>query len=130
MHGQVRGGSETILLLEDDISVLKMGRTILQDCGYRVLEAASGEAALEVWQQHQGAVDLLLADMIMPQGLSGIELGQQLAAQKPGLKILFTSGYNVSDLDTDFIRAGGATFLQKPYTRFTLAHAVRERLDR
>jgi two-component system cell cycle sensor histidine kinase/response regulator CckA len=128
--GDVRGGKETILLVEDEPSVLKMGRIILQDCGYQVLDAASGVEALEIWQKHPGAVDLLLTDMVMPKGISGIELAQKLIAQKPGLKVLFTSGYNVSDLDTDFIRNGGGSFLQKPFTRFTLAKAVREWLDK
>jgi CheY-like chemotaxis protein len=127
---QVRGGSEAILLVEDDAAVLKMGRIILQDCGYRVLEAASGAEALEVWQRNPDAIDLLLTDLVMPQGLSGIELAQRLLAQKPGLKIIFTSGYNVSDMDTDFVSEGGGAFLQKPYTRSTLAQAVRESLDK
>ncbi len=126
----ILGGSETILLVEDETSVLKLGRIILQDLGYQVLEAVSGVEALEVWQRHQQPIHLLLTDMVMPQDISGIDLAHKLLAQKPDLKILFTSGYNVSDLDTDFIRQGGGNFLQKPYTRSTLAKAVREQLDR
>ena len=127
---QVRGGGETILIVEDDVSVLKMGRIILHDCGYKVLEAGSGIEALDVWQKHQGSIDLLLTDMVMPQGMSGIELAQKLSALKPQLKVIFTSGYSVGDLDTEFIRHGGGYFLQKPYTRTTLAKAVREWLDK
>ena len=126
----VSGGAETILLVEDEESVLAMGKMILEDCGYRVLEALSGVKALDVFQQHETKIDLLLTDMIMPQGLSGIELAQKLIATKPQLKVIFTSGYNVSDMDADFIHAGGGTFVQKPYTRSTLAKAVRESLDR
>jgi CheY-like chemotaxis protein len=126
----VRGGSETILLVEDESSVLKMGRIILQDLGYQVLEAATGNEAIDVWQKNQGSVHLLLTDMVMPEEMSGIDLAQKLRAQRPELKILFTSGYSVGDLDTDFIRQGGGAFLQKPYTRFTLAKAVRESLDK
>ncbi len=126
----VRGGNETILLVEDESSVLKMGRIILQDLGYQVLEAATGAEAMEVWQKSKGSVHLLLTDMVMPEEMSGIDLAQKLRTQHPELKILFTSGYSVGDLDTDFIRHGGGSFLQKPYTRFTLAKAVRESLDK
>jgi FixJ family two-component response regulator len=66
----------------------------------------------------------------MPQGLSGVDLAKKLLAEKPALKIIYTSGYNVNYLDTQFIRNGGGVFLQKPYTRSTLAQAVRDCLDR
>jgi signal transduction histidine kinase/ActR/RegA family two-component response regulator/HAMP domain-containing protein len=130
MLAQIRGGGETILLVEDDASVLKLGRVILQDCGYKVVEAGSGVEALDLWQKHPAPIDLLLTDMVMPQGMSGIDLAQKLLVLKPGLKIIFTSGYSINDLDTDFIRGGGGYFLQKPYTRTTLARAVRETLDK
>jgi signal transduction histidine kinase/ActR/RegA family two-component response regulator/HAMP domain-containing protein len=125
----VRGGNETVLFVEDDPWALKMGCILLQDCGYRVLEAASGSDALQVWRRESGSIDLLLTDMVMPEGLSGIELAQKLRAAKPGLKILLTSGYNLADLDTEFIRESGCAFLQKPYTRLTLTQGVRESLD-
>src|SRR5439155_22893699 len=70
----VRGGHETILVVEDEPVLLDLAQLILQDCGYRVLDASSGVDALTVWQRHQGAVDLLLTDMIMPDGLSGKDL--------------------------------------------------------
>lgn len=127
---QVRGGTETILIVEDEPAVLAMGRIILQECGYNVIEASSGVEALEVWQEHGDKIDMLLTDMVMPHGLSGMELGQLLTGQKPSLKVIFTSGYNVDEFETEFIHKGGALFLQKPYTRFTLATAVRESLDR
>ncbi len=126
----VCGGDETILLVEDEAAVLNMGRIILQDCGYRVLEAYSGVEALNLWERHQGRIDLLLTDIVMPQGLSGVELAQKLIGQRPELKVLYTSGYNVNYLDTQFIREGGGVFLQKPYTRSTLAKAVRDCLDK
>jgi nitrogen-specific signal transduction histidine kinase/CheY-like chemotaxis protein len=126
---QVRGGNETILMVEDEPAVLGLGRMILQDCGYRVLEAASGVQAIEIFQAQTEAVHLLLTDMIMPEGLSGIELAQELRARKPALKVIFTSGYSVDELGDNFIGKFGAGFLQKPYTRFTLANAVRARLD-
>ncbi len=129
LSSEVRGGSETILIVEDEPSVLAMGKVILQDCGYRVLEASCGVEALNVWRQHQDSIDLLLTDMIMPHGISGLDLAHRVIAEKPLLRILFTSGYRVDQFETEFFRQGTAAFLQKPYTRCTLAQAVRQRLD-
>ena len=84
----VRGGSETILLVEDEATVLAMGRVILQECGYRVLDAYSGVEALEVFERNAGDIDLLLTDIVVPQGLSGVELAQKLVLEKPSLKIM------------------------------------------
>ncbi|HYG22877.1 MAG TPA: ATP-binding protein [Verrucomicrobiae bacterium] len=126
---EATGGSETILLVEDEPSVLALGRMILQDCGYKVIEAASGLDALEVWNQFEGKIDLLLTDMIMPHGICGLDLAEQLAAANPDLRILFTSGYCVDQFDTEMFQHDAALFLQKPYTRSTLARAVRNRLD-
>jgi signal transduction histidine kinase/HAMP domain-containing protein len=126
---QVRGGGETILVVEDEPVLRDLAQVILQDCGYRVVQAASGVEALTVWQQQHGNIDLLLTDMIMPDGLSGTDLAESLIGHKPGLKVIFTSGYNVEDLGGDFLRKNGSHFLQKPYTRITLAQAVRACLD-
>jgi signal transduction histidine kinase/CheY-like chemotaxis protein/HAMP domain-containing protein len=125
----VRGGGETILVVEDEPVLLDLAQAILQDCGYNVLEAASGVDALTVWQKNGGAVDLLLTDMIMPDGLSGKDLAESLLGYKPNLKIIFTSGYNVEDLGGDLLQKKGFQFLQKPYTRLSLAKAVRDCLD-
>jgi signal transduction histidine kinase/ActR/RegA family two-component response regulator len=129
---QVRGNGETILVVEDEASVLAMGRMILQDCGYRTLEASSGVEALELWRQHQDSIQLLLTDMVMPHGLSGLELAQQMVAQRPSLKVLFTSGYFADEFELDLylFHHEGAMFLQKPYTRSSLAKAVRASLDK
>lgn len=126
---QVRGGGETILVVEDEPVLRDLARLILQDCGYRVLPAESGVEALTVWQKNQGAVDLLLTDMIMPDGLSGKDLADSLLGHKPKLKVIFTSGYNVEEFGSDATKKNGIQFLQKPYSRFTLAKAVRDCLD-
>ena len=126
---QVRGGGETILVVEDEPVLRDLAQLILQDCGYCVLGAASGVEALTVWQENHGGIDLLLTDMIMPDGLSGKDLAESLLDAKPTLKVIFTSGYNVDDLGTDFIKKNASHFLQKPYTRVTLAKAVRDCLD-
>ncbi|HWY77991.1 MAG TPA: ATP-binding protein [Verrucomicrobiae bacterium] len=125
----VRGGHETILVVEDEPVLRDLAQLILQDCGYRVLDASSGVEALTVWQRHQGAIDLLLTDMIMPDGLSGKDLAESLLANKPKLKVIFTSGYNVDEINADVGTTAGTKFLQKPYSRSTLALAVRECLD-
>jgi len=125
----VRGGHETILVVEDEPVLRDLAQLILQDCGYRVLDASSGVDALTVWQRHRGAVDLLLTDMIMPDGLSGKDLADSLLSAKPNLKIIFTSGYNVEDIRAEMNGKNSSRFLQKPYSRSTLAQAVRECLD-
>jgi len=127
---QIRGGEETILVVEDEPVLRDMAHVILQDCGYHVLEASTGAEALRVWEQHRGEIHLLLTDMVMPEGMSGMELAQRLLAARPDLKIIFASGYSMDDLDTDFLRDGHAVFLQKPYTHVTLSKAVRDCLDK
>jgi two-component system, cell cycle sensor histidine kinase and response regulator CckA len=126
----VRGGHETILVVEDEPVLRDMAHLILQDCGYHVLEAGSGAEALQVWQLHANSIDLVVTDVVMPGGMSGRELAVKLMAGHPQLKIIFTSGYNVEESNTDFFRRSGAVFLQKPYTRVALANAVRAALDK
>jgi len=126
---EVPGGKETILIVEDEPVLRDMAHIILHDCGYRILEASSGKEALLVWDRHQGAIDLVLTDVVMPEGISGMDLAQRLLATKPKLKIIFASGYSMESLDTAFVRNGRAGFLQKPYTHVTLAQAVRSALD-
>ncbi|HEV2393337.1 MAG TPA: ATP-binding protein [Verrucomicrobiae bacterium] len=126
----VRGGEETILIVEDEPVLRDMAHVILQDCGYHILEAASGRQALLVWEQHQQDIDLVLTDMVMPEGVSGMDLALKLIAAKPSIKIIFASGYSMDNLDTSFLTNGHALFLQKPYTHLSLAKAIRECLDR
>jgi signal transduction histidine kinase/CheY-like chemotaxis protein/HAMP domain-containing protein len=125
----VRGGDETILVVEDEPVLRDMARLILEEHGYHVLEAPSGREAFGVWNQHQDDIDLLLTDMVMPEGVSGVDLAQKLMAKKPRLKVIFTSGYTMDDVSGEFLAHNNAQFLQKPYTRTTLAHAVRKKLD-
>ena len=126
-----RGGSETILLVEDAEGLRKMAALCLTQYGYRVLPAASGAAALELWRQHPGAVDLLLTDIIMPDGVSGGQLAQQLQAEKPGLKVFYMSGYPGDVAGRGGLELHeGVNFLQKPFTGAKLAQTVRDCLDR
>jgi signal transduction histidine kinase/HAMP domain-containing protein/ActR/RegA family two-component response regulator len=126
---EVLGGSETILIVEDEPVLRDMAHVILKDCGYHIFEAKSGREALIVWDRHQAAIDLVLTDVVMPEGISGMDLAHKLMATKPSLKVVFASGYSMDNLDTAFVRNGRAGFLQKPYTHLTLAQAVRNALD-
>jgi CheY-like chemotaxis protein len=126
---RVKGGQETILIVEDEPVLREMAQTILQDCGYTTLEASSGREALNLWERHRNSIDLVLTDVVMPEGVSGMDLANKLIASKPGLKIIFASGYSMDNIDTDFVRQGHAAFLQKPYTHVTLTKAVRDCLD-
>ena len=126
---EVQGGGETILLVEDEPELCELVRSILEGYHYRVLFAANGPEALQVWEQHGGNIDLLLTDVIMPEGMSGRELAAQLRQRKPGLKVIFTSGYSAGVVG-DEPELHGAQFLQKPYRPPVLAELVRQSLDR
>jgi signal transduction histidine kinase len=130
MKTKVPGGTETILVVEDEPVLRQMAETILQGCGYKTLQASSGQEALNLWNQHRSSIDLLLTDVVMPEGVSGTDLAVKLIATKPRLKVLFASGYSMDNIDTGFLRKEHANFVQKPYTHASLAKAVRECLDK
>jgi len=124
----VRGGEETILVVEDETGLLELVRNVLQGYHYHVLAASSGAEALRVWDEHDGRVDLLLTDMIMPGGMTGHALAAKLRKQKPGLKVIYSSGYSSELMEKD--SGGNSTvFLAKPYLPLQLAQAVRICLD-
>jgi len=89
-----KGGNETILIVEDDESVRSLTRRLLEGFGYRTWEASSGREALAQWRERAGEIDLLLTDMVMPEGVTGRELAEQMRTQRPSLKVLFISGYS------------------------------------
>ena len=121
-------GRETVLLTEDEKQVRQMIRMILEMGGYHVLEAASGEEALAIYKQHEGQIDLVMTDVVMPK-MSGRELAQSLEVLHPGIKVLYMSGYT----DDAIVRHGlldqEIAFLQKPFTPDALMRKVREVLD-
>jgi PAS domain S-box-containing protein len=126
-----RGGREKILLVEDELAVRLLTRRILESCGYTVWEAACGREAFQLWLQHPGEIDLLLTDMIMPDGVTGHELARQLRATQPALKVILMSGYtpDVAGKETTFFHRPGTRFLQKPCSSNQLTTTVRECLD-
>jgi CheY-like chemotaxis protein len=125
----VRGGTETILLVEDEPAVLMMAKGILQRLGYQVITAPSGDEAVPVWRDQAAKIDLLLTDMVMPGSLNGRELAEQLVQEKPGLKVLYTSGYSMDLIGTSLTASENFVFLPKPYHPDALAQMVRTSLD-
>jgi nitrogen-specific signal transduction histidine kinase/CheY-like chemotaxis protein len=125
----VAGGSETILIVEDEPLLRSMARDILEECGYRILEASSGREAFDVWNQRANEIDLLLTDMVMPDGISGADLVERLLASQPRLKVVFTSGYTGNEVNQKMLARTRASFLAKPYTHAELAKTVRDCLD-
>ncbi len=125
----VRGGNECILIVEDEKPVRELVSTLLRRRGYRVLEAESGQKALGVWNENKGQIDLVLTDMVMPDRMTGWELAEKLQAERPGLKVIFTSGYSAEVVGREFVLQVGVNYLPKPYHPHTLARTIRERLD-
>jgi two-component system, cell cycle sensor histidine kinase and response regulator CckA len=126
---KARGGSETLLLVEDEEQVRCIAREILRGHGYRVLDAASPSEALALSAAYCGPVHLLVTDVILPE-MNGRILSERLRDQRPELEVLFMSGYTDKALEPDGVLAPGAAFLQKPITPKALASAVRRILDR
>ncbi len=124
----VRGGTESVLLVEDQVNVRTFALLALQTYGYAVTPAVDGRDALNLVSGGI-AVDLLVTDVVMP-GMSGRELAEALRRQNPGLKVLFTSGYTDDAVVRHGVLDADAAFLQKPYTPMALARKVREVLDR
>lgn len=125
----VRGGDETILVVEDEVAVRELVCSILGGHGYKILEAETGVKALELWQRNKKRIDLLLTDLVMPDHINGRELAEKLRAERPRLKVIFTSGYSADVVGKDFVLQRGATYLQKPYDPQKLALTVRDCLD-
>jgi PAS domain S-box-containing protein len=105
----------TILLAEDEELVRELARATLQRAGYRVLEANDGHEALQLWTKHRGEIDLLLTDMIMPNGMTGCELSQRLLADHPNLPVIYSSGYSIELTAPGFNENERLVFLPKPY---------------
>lgn len=121
-------GKEIILLAEDDKRVRNLARILLEDQGYTVLVARNSTEAIELSQQHQGTIDMLITDVVMP-GMSGGELAKQLLSSKPDIKVLFISGHTDETIIHHGVFDTSAHLLRKPFKPYTLAKKVREILD-
>ena len=118
----------TILVVEDEQMLRDFVTDALRSFGYRVLAAANGRQALEIWASHRDAIDLLLTDVVMPGLPSGRQLERQLTTEKPDLKVIFTSGYSAELLGADFEQEQEHGFLAKPYLTDSLARTVAAQL--
>jgi PAS domain S-box-containing protein len=125
----VRGGSETILVVEDETPVRELVCKLLTGYGYHVLRAETGVKALDLWRHRKEKIDLLLTDLVMPDRLSGRELADELRADVPDLKVIFMSGHSPEVAGKDFALQPGLHYLQKPYDSKKLAASVRNCLD-
>ncbi|MGA9780330.1 MAG: PAS domain S-box protein [Verrucomicrobiia bacterium] len=125
----VRGGHETILLVEDEAPVCELVSRVLAKYGYKVLSVNDGTEAVEVWRNNKDEIALLLTDLVMPNHMNGRELAEKLRAEQPELKVIFTSGYSADIVGKDFKLEPELNFLQKPYHPQMLAMTVRRCLD-
>jgi CheY-like chemotaxis protein len=116
--------AETILIVEDQEATAQITRILLESWGYRVLEAHSGEEALEHFERNGDAVQLLLTDVIMP-GMSGPQLAEELTRRRPDLRVVYTSGY-----PSDLLNQPDVAFLPKPFNPQSLSRMIRKELDR
>ena len=121
-------GSETVLLVEDEESILRLGKAVLEQFGYKVLPAGSPELALAMAEQYEGAIHLLVTDVVMPE-MNGKELMERLEKLRPHIKVLFMSGYTGNVIVHRGILKDDVHFLQKPFSVKSLAGKVREVLD-
>jgi CheY-like chemotaxis protein len=128
-HLALRGGKETILLVEDEPTVRLVTARSLQMLGYRVIEATDGQMALELWSRHADSIQLLLTDMIMPHGISGLDLAERLQKDKPGLKVIIDSGYSAEISARGIPSKPGILYLPKPFGISQLVTAIRACLD-
>ena len=116
-------------MVEDEEALREMVAQVLKAQGYKVLTAVSGRHALEVWERANQPVDLLVTDMVMPEGIMGGELAERLLAQNPRLKVIYTSGYSPGMAGKEVSLMEGRNFLPKPYSIGKLAQFVRDCLD-
>ncbi len=121
-------GDETVLLVEDEVAILELGRTILERQGYRVLAASTPDAAFIAAEQEPGEIHLLATDVVLP-GMNGRVLWERLRDQRPGLLCLYLSGYTADVISQRGVLPEGVNFLQKPFSLKSLAEKVRAVLD-
>jgi CheY-like chemotaxis protein len=124
----IRGGTETILIAEDNENVRLLNRGVLQEFGYTVIEAADGEEALQKIQEHRDRINLCILDVIMPKK-NGREVFEEARRSNPNTKVIFTSGYPADLIQKEGVLEKGLQFLSKPSSPQALLRMVREVLD-
>jgi two-component system, cell cycle sensor histidine kinase and response regulator CckA len=121
-------GDETVLFVEDEDGVRSLGRLVLEQCGYKILEARNGVDALAICEKFKAPIHLLATDVVMPK-MSGRELAERLKMLRPEIEVLYLSGYMDDAVIRHGVSAASVPFLQKPFTPVALAQKVREVLD-
>jgi two-component system, cell cycle sensor histidine kinase and response regulator CckA len=124
----IRGGTETILLVDDAAPLRALTRRLLEDSGYTVLDSGDPVEAFQMAEKHPGPLPLMITDVVMP-GFSGSVLAEKVALARPGTKVLYVSGYNDNSIEQLRVRGQAYAFLEKPFTRDDLLRKVRELLD-
>jgi DNA-binding NtrC family response regulator len=119
---------ETILLVEDESAVRSLVTRFLALNNFNIVAAEDERSAKAIWSTHKGDIDLLLADIVMPGGSSGRALAEEFLAERPDLRVLYTSGYNSASLNAEGSMPQGASFIQKPYRPEQLLSAIRASL--
>jgi CheY-like chemotaxis protein len=117
---------ETILLVDDEAAIRRMVKTVLERASYNVIEADNGLEALAVWEKNRSRVNVLLTDMVMPEGLNGRELASRLRTAKPNLNVIYTSGFDLAEEAKQDTRDGVIRFLRKPYDMRKLLEVIHE----
>ncbi|MBI5155318.1 response regulator, partial [Candidatus Poribacteria bacterium] len=120
--------TETVLFVEDEPSLLRLGRKLLERLGYSVVAAGTPAQAIELARQYPGDIPLLITDVVMP-GMNGLALWEHLRSMRPAIKCLFMSGYTADVIAHHSMLDEGVHFLQKPFTQSQLSAKVREVLD-
>ena len=119
----------TILLVDDDVKVRILAQRVLQHAKYQLLEAADGEEALRLAQQYEGEIHLLVADVVMPGGMNGQEVAEELSKDRPNLKVLYISAYADDEIADHGVLEPGINFLPKPFNVAELTGKVRQALE-
>ena len=121
-------GSETILIVEDEAALRELARELLEADGYKVIEAERGEQAIQLVEHSQTPIDLLLTDVVMP-GIGGKQLARRLVELRPGLHVLYMSGYTDDVINNRGVTRENTLLLPKPFTRAILLRRIREALE-
>jgi DNA-binding NtrC family response regulator len=123
-----RGRGETVLIVEDEASILRLGKAMLERAGYRVLVASEAEEAMQIAETHADPIHLLMTDVVMPR-MNGRELANRMKERHPELRVLFMSGYTANVIAHHGVLDRDVSFVQKPFSRQDLGVAVRKAID-
>jgi two-component system cell cycle sensor histidine kinase/response regulator CckA len=125
---EIKRGSETILLVDDEQTIVDVGKEILSKLGYKVLSAGGGQEALDVFKGNKDKIDMVILDMIMPV-MSGSEVYKRIQQISPDMKVLLSSGYSIDGEATEILKRGCNGFIQKPFSIKELSIKIREILE-